>query len=350
LASTLSINASAFSSGGYDSRSYFAEFFAGLAADSMTYFGGTPDSAYGGTYYVNGSQVVARYVEGEDDGAPLADAAVIVDGADLAYDFIHNGAAYGHGISGQIDSLSFGEWVDGTTSGTQGTGAAGRVTGFDTGLHIEGFDLSAPVGSGSDGATNPVYGLYKMVQTLDAEALNDVLTNYAVEMTGSAQRDVLVGFDHDDVLMGGGARDRLLGAAGDDILIGGSGNDVLNGGQGWDVLTGGAGDDTLRGGGGRDVLKGGNGDDVLNGGGGRDRLTGGDGADTFVMTANAGADVITDFDGTEDVIDVTALGLTGLADFTVSDVAAGTLLVAADVSIQLNGVASADLTDDFFVF
>ena len=98
MASTLSINASAFSSGGYDTRSFFAEFFAGLAADSMTYFGGTPDSAYGGTYYVNGSQVVARYTEGDAENAPEAASAVIVDGSDIAYDFIHNGAQYGHGI------------------------------------------------------------------------------------------------------------------------------------------------------------------------------------------------------------------------------------------------------------
>lgn len=349
MASTLSINASAFSSGGYDTRSFFAEFFAGLAADSMTYFGGTPDSAYGGTYYVNGSQVVARYTEGEDDGAPLADAAVIVDGTDLAYDFIHNGAAYGHGISGEIDSLNFGAWGAGTT-GTEGTGDAGRVSDFDTGLYIEGFDISAAVGSGSDAETNPVYALYKMVQTLDADGLNELVAGYALEITGSAQRDVLIGSDYDDVLMGGGGRDRLVGGKGDDILVGGNGNDVLNGGSGWDVLTGGAGNDILRGGGGRDVLKGGDGDDILNGGAGRDRLTGGEGADTFVMTTNAGFDIITDFDGTEDVIDVTALGLTSVADFTVSDIAEGTLLVAADVSIQLNGVASADLTDDFFVF
>lgn len=74
---------------------------------------------------------------------------------------------------------------------------------------------------------------------------------------------------------------------------------------------------------GKDVLVGTDGYDLIIGGGGADKLTGGDGADTFrytaisdsYRTANAShADLITDFNAREDVIDVAGLGFTGLGD------------------------------------
>ncbi len=90
----------------------------------------------------------------------------------------------------------------------------------------------------------------------------------------------------------------------------GNGNSYLTGGDKGELLSAGAGDD------------------VLNGGGGRDRLQGGTGADTFVydspLDSYRGAnDLILDFLASKDVIDVSALGYTGLGDGT-----QGTLKVA----------------------
>lgn len=118
-----------------------------------------------------------------------------------------------------------------------------------------------------------------------------------------------------------------------------------------------------------DLLDAGAGDDVLNGGGGRDTLTGGTGADTFVydspLSSYRGAnDQILDFLPAKDVIDVKALGYSGLGDGT-----GGTLKVAynadtdrtyikdleADASghrfeITLMGDLSHQLDDSNFLF
>ncbi|MCB1340593.1 MAG: hypothetical protein KDK24_05925 [Pseudooceanicola sp.] len=344
MALTLSFDASALAA--FNSRTYFADFFAGLASSDGYFYGGTPDSAFGGTYYMNGSQHVRAYTDGTD---PVS-SAVLMDGADLAYDFIHAGPAFGHGISGSLDSVTFGEWIDGTTTGTEGTGAAGRVEGFGVGVVIEGFGLSAAVGDGNDGATNPVYNLYKAMQNLDAATLAEVFAGYSVEMAGTAGADLLVGFSHDDALIGGKGADLLRGGAGADVLLGGTGADRVYGGAGADVILGGGGDDVLEGRIGRDILKGGSGDDTLTGGAGTDWLTGGAGADTFVLLTNSGRDIVTDFDMAEDLLDVSALGVSALADFTVTEVGGDTTLVAGSVSITLLGVAEADLTSDVFVF
>lgn len=101
---------------------------------------------------------------------------------------------------------------------------------------------------------------------------------------------------------------------------------VIEGTAGNDTLTGTAGDDTLLGGAGADSINGGAGADRIDGGSGADILTGGAGADTFVFAsrldsyrnyntggANLG-DTITDFNVSEDRIDLAALGFTGLGD------------------------------------
>ncbi len=54
--------------------------------------------------------------------------------------------------------------------------------------------------------------------------------------------------------------------------------------------------DHLVAGAGDDVVSGGRGNDWVEGGSGNDTLTGGEGRDTFVLRADGGDDVITDFD------------------------------------------------------
>jgi Ca2+-binding RTX toxin-like protein len=87
------------------------------------------------------------------------------------------------------------------------------------------------------------------------------------------------------------------GAASDD--------DILDGTNSRDVLDGGLGRDFLNGRGGKDKLSGGDGDDILIGGNGRDVLTGGNGQDTFgYQSLKERGDRITDFEVSEDAIDI----------------------------------------------
>ena len=86
---------------------------------------------------------------------------------------------------------------------------------------------------------------------------------------------LILGTDNDDTgtatVTGTGDRDLLVGLVGDDLLYGNAGDDRLEGGDDADTLYGGAGADTL---------DGGDGDDYLNGGVGADTLDGGAGEDT----------------------------------------------------------------------
>ncbi|KZL21428.1 Lipase precursor [Pseudovibrio axinellae] len=109
----------------------------------------------------------------------------------------------------------------------------------------------------------------------------------------------------------------ILGSEKDDLLRGNSGDDGLEGFAGNDHLRGEDGNDRLLGGAGDDILEGGDGDDVLHDGQGADFLIGGDGADTFCFVDDGQLDVIDDFDVGEDVIDLSAAGVTSFAELEI---------------------------------
>ena len=111
----------------------------------------------------------------------------------------------------------------------------------------------------------------------------------------------------DQVFQGGSASDILVADAGDDRLSGGSNDDYLYGMAGDDFLSGGSGNDGLDGGEGDDTLSGGSGNDYLDGGAGDDELTGGTGNDTFAF---GNGDTVTDFAAGQDMIDLSAMGVT----------------------------------------
>jgi Ca2+-binding RTX toxin-like protein len=116
-------------------------------------------------------------------------------------------------------------------------------------------------------------------------------------------------------LTGSNKGDSFVDAAGHDTTYaGGNGDDYLSGGDGADTLSGNNGNDILVGGAGIDHLDGGNGTDILVGGAGDDVLTGGNGPDTFVITADAGRDTITDFRPNLDHIAVGYAGNGSAAD------------------------------------
>lgn len=97
----------------------------------------------------------------------------------------------------------------------------------------------------------------------------------------------------------------LTGSTADNTLNGGSGNDRLSGGAGNDRLAGGVGDDVLTGGKGADQLSGGSGEDVF-------RFT--SIADSQRTTSASSADTVQDFTASKDMLDLRALGFTGLGD------------------------------------
>ncbi|NUT90031.1 type I secretion C-terminal target domain-containing protein [Pseudomonas corrugata] len=97
-------------------------------------------------------------------------------------------------------------------------------------------------------------------------------------------------------VQGTAGNDTLLGTSASEIFYGGAGNDTINGAAGGDILVGGAG---------------------------VDKLTGGTGADTFRFSSQSDSyrnattsfdDTITDFDVTQDKIDLAGLGFTGLGN------------------------------------
>jgi Ca2+-binding RTX toxin-like protein len=151
---------------------------------------------------------------------------------------------------------------------------------------------------------------------------------------GEGGNDELKGAGTDDTLDGGGGLDTLRGKGGDDDLNGGSGRDVIYGNGGNDLINGGNQADILSGGRGDDVINGGSGSDVITGGLGDDVLTGNGQADIFVMNFRAGNDTITDFDDGNDLIDITAFGLSS-GDFA-TDVAPGLATQGSGVSLDLS--------------
>ena len=229
------------------------------------------------------------------------------------------------------------------------TGQAKFGSSIDTLTSIENVNgsLSDDVVTGNDQAN-----------AIDGREGNDLLD-------GAAGKDVLVGGDGNDVLLGGTGSDWFKGGRGNDTIVGGSGKDTIDyyhalegvvvdlgisgaqsisasegadnlkgiestigsafadslkgngasndlaGENGDDQISGGGGTDKLEGGGGDDNVLGDDGDDQIVGGVGRDTLTGGIGSDTFIFVDNrespgavGSADVILDFEHSQDKIDV----------------------------------------------
>jgi Ca2+-binding RTX toxin-like protein len=150
---------------------------------------------------------------------------------------------------------------------------------------------------------------------------------------GGAHRDKLYGGDGDDLLKGGSGGDSLYGGEGDDILKGQQGHDLMYGGEGDDFLYGGNKNDKMYGDAGDDYLKGGSGSDSLYGGEGSDTLKGGGGADVFIFDTSSGADLIEDYNVSQDTLRI--LGTNGITVTTVGN----QVLVTHDGGvISLDGV------------
>ncbi len=185
-----------------------------------------------------------------------------------------------------------------------------------------------------------VEGLIDQVHIAQAQFL--ALSNTENYVNGVPVSAEEVGTDADDMILARTGDDVIAGEAGDDFISGGNGDDVLRGDEnsrsssgsvdGNDTILGGVGDDRIGGKGGNDqlfgdegndIIFGDDGDDILRGGLGDDMLTGddfsgGQGADTFILAAGEGTDMIVDFEMGIDQIGL-ADGLS-FADLTLGSV------------------------------
>jgi Ca2+-binding RTX toxin-like protein len=174
-------------------------------------------------------------------------------------------------------------------------------------------------------------------------------------ISGTAGNDKLTGKDNvNDVIGGKGGHDTLSGLSGDDSLYGDAGDDSLYGDAGNDFLYGGIGNDRLEGGAGSDQLVGDAGNDRLNGGAGNDTLRGGAGNDVFVFTKGSGIDLVMDFTGGQDKIDLSAFGLGGMAQLNaaakVSTVTSNALSIDFGAGDRLNVYGIGKLTAENIIF
>ena len=221
---TITIDASSSNTGGIEFSTFIAEYFSKLAkignSGEYNFYGGTADSAYGSTYYMNGSQLAFKY---QTNGTPTADR-IVLGGKEISYDGIHFGSFYGHGITGQVDSLTFGQWVEGTTKPDSADPVNSPLTDLAETLKITGLDIYVKPGTGQATPTN-INILHTLYNALLAggetasDAVNDLLAAYAQNFIGSAGADTYTGTDNDDTFTGKGGNDTFDGGAGVDTAI-----------------------------------------------------------------------------------------------------------------------------------
>jgi len=186
-------------------------------------------------------------------------------------------------------------------SGSISGSSAITVSGSTITLHLSqplayGTTYSVEFGSGAvkDLAGNTSYSNYA--------SFTSGLSPVALNVTGTADAEKIIGSDLADTLSGAGGSDTVYGYGGDDVLNGGNesssgypNGDYLYGGAGNDTINGNDGDDNLYGNDGNDALYGGEGNDWLDGGTGNDLLEGGAGNDT--LYASSGLDTLRGGDG-----------------------------------------------------
>ncbi len=168
----------------------------------------------------------------------------------------------------------------------------------------------------------------------------------AVNVTGNALNNVLLGNIAANWLIGGSGDDRINAGGGTDVVLGDEGADHLSGEDGNDQLFGGADHDTLLGGRGADSLEGGEGNDVLDGGLSADRLTSGAGNDTFEFNGAFGVDTVTDFEDGLDLLDLRDFREeNGGVALTVSQLRITQAGATARIQLDLDSNGVADMID-----
>lgn len=315
--------------------STFADTINGDAAANIINGRGGSDIMSGGAgddiYYVDDAadQVVENAAEGNDS---VRSSVTYLLGGGIE-NLTLSGSANIDGTGNSLANTIIGNSGDNRLNGAGGADSLRGGAGDDTYFVNDAGDRAVEgAGAGNDTVRSSVtFTLGNNVETL-------ILTGTsALNGTGNALANTLIGNSSNNVLNGAGGADIMRGGQGDDIYVvddgadravegtsagydivrasvafaiddnieelvltgtasvtgdgnnidnritGNSGNNFLLGRNGDDVLIGLSGDDRLAGGTGADNLNGGAGNDWVEGGVGQDLLTGGTGADLFVF-------------------------------------------------------------------
>ncbi len=205
--------------------------------------------------------------------------------AGLGNDDIYGGAGNDFIRAQEGNDVIYGEADNDVLDGGMGADQMYGGTGNDTYFVDSLGDL---VSEANGGGTDKVKSKVDFVLGDGLEHLWLSKGSAAVEGTGNALRNMIVGNELDNVIDGRENNDNLIGGGGNDIIYGGEGHDKLHGNDGVDQLYGGDGNDKLHGGAGNDTAYGGDGNDTLCPGLGDDVMYGGAGDD--LLSGNAGAD------------------------------------------------------------
>lgn len=133
----------------------------------------------------------------------------------------------------------------------------------------------------------------------------------------------------------------ILGSEFDDRLRGNNKGDSIEGFAGDDWIKGRGGDDRLLGGEGNDFIEGGTGDDVISDGAGVDTMEGDWGDDVFVMALDGQRDRIREFQEGDDLIDVSAWGVTSVNQLDIDRTGWGEVTItfgAESLEVDARGV------------
>ena len=343
----------------FDSRLTFTVHVSGSYYISAASFTSNPSTDNSGTYSILVEEIeVVTTIDDTITGTSRGNSLTGTDEVEKIYGLGGNDYLYGRGGDDELDGGPGNDTLNGGAGADSLTGGDGDDTASYTdspvGVTVR---LHNPAPRGGDAQGDTFAGTVTF-------AYSDNGNRVEVELPDIIN---LRGSDHDDILAGDQRANRLSGGRGDDTIYGGPGGDEANkdtidGGPGHDRLFGGVGDDVLYGGEGGDILKGGpgadtlqsgSGDDMLEGGAGADTMDGGIGFDTFIFDLGHGMDTITDFRNGQDLIDISAFGLSGLDDLALASVADSVSIDLADHgggTILLEGfdIANLDATDFLF--
>jgi hypothetical protein len=238
-----------------------------------------------------------------------------------------NDIIYGYSEGGNDNDV--GDYIDGGTGSDTMSGGLGDdiyVVDTATAQGITGDKVIEFAGEGIDKIISSID--FSLATLVNVENLSLTGTSN-LSATGNILDNLIGGNAGSNVIDGGAGKDTMTGWAGDDIYIidnvddtvvelDGRGTDKLLLGIAGAQLTDekyanvenaqmtGSANGTLGGSAGDNRLIGNIGRNTLNGRAGEDVLTGGDGVDIFIFRPNYGKDIITDFDGSEDQIDVSS--------------------------------------------
>eukprot|EP00456_Euglypha_rotunda_P036711 TRINITY_DN281_c0_g1_i2.p1 TRINITY_DN281_c0_g1~~TRINITY_DN281_c0_g1_i2.p1 ORF type:complete len:1237 (+),score=395.78 TRINITY_DN281_c0_g1_i2:1656-5366(+) len=180
----------------------------------------------GGDVLVNVENIIGSAFNDSLRGGTGANVISGEDGDDILFGDGGDDALYG----GSGNDWMNGQWGDDTL-----VGGAGNDTYL---VDSSGDKIVEQAGEGVDTVESVVsYILSANVENLTLSGTD------AIDGTGNAQDNVIIGADGANHLIGGDGNDTLQGLRGDDLLEGGAGNDILDGGRGADRMVGGAGDD-----------------------------------------------------------------------------------------------------------